>query len=148
MSDTMDKLTGTLGGLLKKAKEVGSQAVETVDRNGAVREAYARGTERTKAYARMAKLSLELNGEAEELRKIYTEIGKLYYEQARDSADGFFAPLFAQAGETAGKIRSLEEELRTLREQVAPEGAEKDIEVEIGAFDEVVSADEDAARGE
>ena len=148
MSDTMDKLTGTLGGLLKKAKEVGSQAVETVDRNGAVREAYARGTERTKAYARMAKLSLELNGEAEELRKIYTEIGKLYYEQARDSADGFFAPLFAQAGETAGKSRSLEEELRTLREQVAPEGAEKDIEVEIGAFDDIVSADEDAARGE
>ena len=148
MSDTMDKLTGTLGGLLKKAKEVGSQAVETVDRNGAVREAYARGTERTKAYARMAKLSLELNGEAEELRKIYTEIGKLYYEQARDSADGFFAPLFAQAGETAGKIRSLEEELRTLREQVAPEGAEKDIEVEIGAFDDIVSADEAAAKGE
>ena len=148
MSDTMDKLTGTLGGLLKKAKEVGSQAVETVDRNGAVREAYARGTERTKAYARMAKLSLELNGEAEELRKIYTEIGKLYYEQARDSADGFFAPLFAQAGETAGKSRSLEEELRTLREQVAPEGAEKDIEVEIGAFDDIVSADEAAAKGE
>ena len=148
MSDTLEKLTDTLGGLLKKAKEVGTQAVETVDKNGTVREAYERGTARTKAYARMAKLSLELTGEAEELRKIYTEIGKLYYEQAKDSAGGFFAPLFAQAGETAEKIRSLESELQALRDEVAPDGAEKDIEVEIGAFDDIVSADEKAATGE
>ena len=144
MSETMDKLGGALSGLMKKAKE----AVETVDKNGAVREAYARGTERTKAYARMAKITLEINGENEELRKIYTEIGKLYYEQAQGSASGFFAPLFAQAGATADKLRALENELRTLRETYVPDGAEKDIEVEIGAFDEVVSADEDAARGE
>ena len=148
MSDTLEKLTDTLGGLLKKAREVGAQAVETVDKNGTVRGAYERGTERTKAYARMAKLSLELNSENEELRKIYTEIGKLYFEQAQGSAGGFFAPLFAHASETADKIRSLESELRALREEVIPEGAEKDIEVEIGAFDKVVSADEKAATGE
>ena len=29
-----------------------------------------------------------------------------------------------------------------------PDGAEKDIEVEIGAFDDIVSADENAAKGE
>ena len=148
MSDTLDKLTDTLGGLLRKAKEVGAQAVETVDRNGAVREAYARGTERTKAYGRMAKLSMDVNREREELRKIYTEIGKLYYEQTQGSAEGFFAPLFAQAGETAERIRTLEDELHALREEVLPDGAEKDIEVEIGAFDEIVSAEEDAVRGE
>lgn len=148
MSDTMEKLAGTLGELVKKAKEVGSQAVETVDKNGTVREVYARGTERTKAYARIAKLTLEQNSESEELRKVYTEIGKLYYEQAQGSAGGFFAPLFAQAAETAEKIRAIESEIRELREKVAPESAEKDIEVEIGAFDDIVSADEDAARGE
>ena len=70
MSDTMDKLTGTLGEFLKKAKDLGAQAVETVDKNGTVREAYARGTERTKTYAKIAKMTLELNGENEELRKI------------------------------------------------------------------------------
>ena len=148
MSETVDKLTDALSALVKKAKEVGTQAVETVDKNGTVREAYARGTERTKTYAKIAKLTLELNGENEELRKIYTEIGKLYFEQAGDSAEGFFAPLFAQAKETAGKIRAVEEEICALRASVAPEGAEKDIEVEIGAFDDIVSADEDAARGE
>ena len=144
MSDTMDKLGGALSGLMKKAKE----AVETVDKNGTVRDAYARGTERTKTYAKIAKLTLELNGENEELRKVYTEIGKLYVEQAGGSAEGFFAPLCAQAAETAKKIRSLESEIRALRESVMPAGAEKDIEVEIGAFDDIVSADEDAARGE
>lgn len=148
MSDTMDRLAETLGGLVKKAKEIGTQAVETVDRNGTVREAYARGTERTKTYARIAKMTLELNGENEELRKIYTEIGKLYFEQAEGKAEGFFAPLFAQASETLEKIRSIEEEVRSLRDSVMPDGAEKDIEVEIGAFDDVVSADEMAAKGE
>ena len=148
MSDTIDKLTGALSELVKKAKEVGAQAVETVDKNGTVREVYSRGTERTKAYARIAKLTLELNGENEELRKIYTEIGRLYYEQARESAGGFFAPLFAQAAETGEKIRRITDELDALREEYVPSGAEKDIEVEIGAFDDVVSADEKAAKGD
>ena len=148
MSDTMDRLSDTLGALMKKAKEIGAQAVETVDKNGAVREAYARGTERTKTYAKIAKLTLELNGENDELRKIYTEIGKLYFEQTGGSAEGFFAPLFAQAGATAEKIRSLEEEIRSLRDSVMPDGAEKDIEGEIGAFDDIVPADENAAKGE
>ena len=144
MSDTMDKLGGALSALKKKAKE----AVETVDKNGTVREAYERGTERTKAYARMAKLTMEISGENEELRKIYTEIGRLYYEQARESAGGFFAPLFAQAAETGEKIRRITDELDALREEYVPSGAEKDIEVEIGAFDDVVSADEKAAKGD
>ena len=148
MSDTLEKLTGTLGELAKRAMELGTQAVETVDKNGAVREAYARGTERTKAYAKIAKLTLALNSESEELRKIYTEIGKLYFEQTGGSAEGFFAPLFAQAKETSGKIRAAQEEIDALRAAVLPENGEKDIEVEIGAFDDVVSADEKAARGE
>ena len=144
MSDTMDRLAE----LLKKARDLGAQAVETVDRNGAVREAYARGAERTKTYAKIAKLSRELGGETDELRKIYAEIGKLYFEQCGGKAEGFFAPLCAQAALTAEKIRSIEDEIRTLRDSVLPESAEKDIEVEIGAFDEIVSADEDAAKGE
>ena len=148
MSDTMDKLTSTLGELVKKAKEVGGQAVDAVDKNGAVRGAYQRGTERTKAYARIAKLTLAGNSENEELKKIYTEIGKLYFEQQQGAADGFFAPLFAQAKERAENIRSIEAEINSLREKIAEENSEKDIEVEIGAFDDIVSADEKAATGE
>lgn len=148
MSDTMDKLTSTLGELMKKAKEIGGQTLDAVDKNGAVRGAYQRGSERTKAYARIAKLTLAVNGENEELKKIYTEIGKLYFEQQQGKADGFFAPLFAQAKETAENIRSIGAEIDSLREKIAEESGEKDIEVEIGAFDDIVSADEKAATGE
>ena len=148
MSETMDKLAGTLGELVKKAKEVGGQAVNAVDKNGTVRGVYARGTERTKAYARIARLTLALNGENEELKKIYTEIGRLYFELQQGSAGGFFAPLFAQAGETTENIRSIETEIEALKEKIAEESGERDIEVEIGAFDDIVSADEKAAKGE
>jgi len=148
MSDTMDKLTSTLGELMKRAKEVGGQTLEAVDKNGAVRGAYQRGTERTKAYARIARLTLAGNNENDELKKIYTEIGKLYFEQQQGTATGFFAPLFAQAKERAENIRAIEAEIDALREKIAEESGEKDIEVEIGAFDDIVSADEKAAKGE
>ena len=147
MSDTMDSILGTLGGLAKKAREVGAQAIEAVDRDGTVRGTYQKGAERTKAYAKIAKLTLALNSEIEELRKIYTEIGKLYFEQTRGSAGGPFAPLFAQAEAKARKLGELETEIAALRESTAENGG-KDIEVEIGAFDDIVSADENQARGE
>ena len=147
MSDTMDSILGTLGGLAKKAREVGAQAIEAVDRDGTVRGTYRKGAERTKAYAKIAKLTLALNSENEELRKIYTEIGKLYFEQTRGSAGGPFAPLFAQAEAKARKLGELETEIAALRESTAENGG-KDIEVEIGAFDDIVSADENQARGE
>ena len=147
MSDTMDSILGTLGGLAKKAREVGAQAIEAVDRDGTVRGTYQKGAERTTAYAKIAKLTLALNSENEELRKIYTEIGKLYFEQTRGSAGGPFAPLFAQAEAKARKLGELETEIAALRESSAENGG-KDIEVEIGAFDDIVSADENQARGE
>ena len=147
MSDTMDSILGALGGLAKKAREVGAQAIEAVDRDGTVRGTYQKGAERTKAYAKIAKLTLALNSENEELRKIYTEIGKLYFEQTRGSAGGPFAPLFAQAEAKARKLGELETEIAALRESTAENGG-KDIEVEIGAFDDIVSADENQARGE
>ena len=147
MSDTMDSILGTLGGLAKKAREVGAQAIEAVDRDGTVRGTYQKGAERTKAYAKIAKLTLALNSENEELRKISTEIGKRYFEQTRGSAGGPFAPLFAQAEAKARKLGELETEIAALRESTAENGG-KDIEVEIGAFDDIVSADENQARGE
>ena len=52
----------------------------------------------------MAKLSLEINGDSEELKRVYAEIGRLYYDQAKDAPEGFFAPLFEQ---TAALIESI-----------------------------------------
>ena len=70
MANYKDIITGTLNNLVGKAKEVAE--------NGTVRNIYEQGSTRAKAYARIAKLGLEVNGDTEELRRVYTEIGKLY----------------------------------------------------------------------
>ena len=142
MSDTIGDITRTLGELAAKAKEAGAQAVEAVDKNGTVRAAYANGIGRTKAYAALARLGVRRNGEITELDKIYTEIGKLYYEQARENPEGFFAPLFAQAEATKEKIRALSDEIDALRAEVLGENTDSTVDKRIDEFDNIVSAAE------
>ena len=131
------------GSLVSKARDV-------MDSTG-VTEVYQKGASRTKAYSRIARLSLDVNSQAEELRKVYTEIGRLYFEQARETPEGVFAPLFAQAGKLMEELKAKEAELEELKSSLRPEDEEKDIEVEITQdiddFDQVVSATEAEGKG-
>lgn len=131
------------GSLVNKAKDV-------MESTG-VTEVYQRGASRTKAYSRIARLTLDTNSQAEELRKVYTEIGRLYFEQARENPEGVFAPLFAQAGKLLDELKAKEEELEELKRSLGAEAEEKDIEVEItqdiDEFDQVVSATEAEGKG-
>lgn len=133
-----------LGALVNKAKGAMEQS--------GVSEVYQKGASRTKAYGRIARLTLDRNGQTEELRKVYTEIGKLYYEQAREKPEGFFAPLFAQVETLLDDLDAKEKELDAIKEALQTEAAEKDIEVEITEdiqdFDAVVNATENEGKGE
>ena len=142
MADYKDIINGTLSSLVDKVKEVAN--------SDKVRNIYEQGTSKAKSYGRIAKLSLELNGDSEELKRIYTEIGKLYYEQAKDAPEGFFAPLFAQAAELNERIAAKAEEIEVLKAE-GDEDVEVDIEVEVveevaDPFEDVVAATEDAAE--
>ena len=132
-----------LGSLVNKAKDVME--------NSGVTEVYQKGASRTKAYSRIARLTLDTNSQADELRKVYTEIGKLYFEQAREEPQGFFAPLFAQAGKLLDELKTKETELEELKAGLREEKPEKDIEVEITEdiqdFDAVVTATETEGKG-
>ena len=75
MADYKDIISGTINSIVGKVKEVAE--------SGAVRDIYENGANRAKSYGRIAKLALELNGENEELKRVYTEIGRLYYDQGR-----------------------------------------------------------------
>ena len=130
MADYKDIITGTLNNLFSKAKN----AVE----NGTVREVYDNGLNRAKVYGQMIKSTLEVNGETEELKRVYAEIGRLYYDQAKDAPEGFFAPLFDKVESLCASISSKEEEVRSVRDSFGP-----DIAVEFGDYDDVVSRDED-----
>ncbi len=168
MANYKDILTGTLSTLAGKAKEIAAsdtvtglvgKAKEAVDASS-VRNVYAQGAGRAKAYGRIAKLTLENNGEHEELGRVYTEIGRLYYEQAKDAPEGFFAPLFAQAGEITQRILEKEAEIAALKQELEDAKAAGDIDVEIAeyeqmddldaditAFDQIVDATGDAGSG-
>ena len=102
---------------------------------------YAQGANRAKAFGQLTKLTLELNGEHEELQRIYTEIGRLYFEQAKDTPEGFFVPLFEQANRVSDSIRAKRAKIDELKEHYGV-SEQSDIDVEIGDFDDVVSATE------
>ncbi len=145
MADYKDIISGTINSIVGKVKEVAE--------SGVVRDIYENGANRAKSYGRIAKLALELNGENEELKRVYTEIGRLYYEQAKDAPEGFFAPLFAQAEEICGRIAAKEDEINALKADVAAATGcdEADIDVEIGEFDDfdnIVDATEDDGKNE
>ena len=132
MADYKDIIKGTLSSIAGKVKEVAE--------SGTVRDIYDKGASRAKSYTRNAKLTLEMNGESEELKRVYTEIGKLYYEQAKDAPEGFFAPLFSQVKEISDSILAKEEEINAMKAEFEAECAAKDIDVEIGEFDDIVDA--------
>ena len=86
--------------------------------------------DRAKYASHMARLTVDCNTELERVKRTYTEIGRLYYENYRDTADAFLAELEAQMDElrAAAKEYRPAPDLHTVdAEVVEPE----DIEVEV-----------------
>ena len=169
MSDYKDMLTGTLRNVFGKVKEVaesdsvqnivgkvkeaaGSDTVQnlvdkvkTAAETTGVRDIYEQGAGVAKTYGSIARLSVELNGQKEELKRIYAEVGELYYEQAKAAPEGFFAGLFAQIESIKSAVAAKEAQIEILRSEVRPAAAEADIDVEIAEFEDIV--DDTAADG-
>ena len=97
MADYKEVLTGTFGKLADRVKDA-------ADGSG-LTGIYARGADRARAFGQITRLTLAINGELSELDRVFTEIGRLYYEQAKAAPDGFFVPLFEQAGKLSDSIR-------------------------------------------
>ena len=159
MADYKDIITGTLTNLVGKVKEVAESpnVKEAVDKvkaaaedtvgkvkaaaeGSTVKEVCDQGANRVKSYGRIAKLSLEMNGDYEELKRVYTEIGKLCYDQFKDAPEGDFAPLFAQVEEISARIERSEAEIEAMKAEAGFQ-EEPDISVEI-----VADSVEDAAE--
>ena len=93
MADYKDRINGTISTLVGKAREFAASdtvtgivdKVKSAAEESGVARVYEDGASRTKAYARIAKLTLAVNSAHEELNRVYAEIGKLYYEQAKGS---------------------------------------------------------------
>lgn len=134
MADYKDLINGTLQSLAGKLRDTAESA--------GVKEIYAQGAERAKAYGRITKLTLALNSDNSELSRVYTEIGRLYYEQARLNPEGYFAPLFAQADQLTQSIHQKQDEIAALKGEMEEARAARDIDVEIADFEQIVNATE------
>ena len=138
MADYKEMLTGAIkniAGIVKDAAEATG-----------VKEVYEQGIERTKSYGAIAKLTVEINNDEEELKKVYQEIGRLYYEDHKDDPEGFYASLFSQVDALTASVNEKREEIETLKSSIEASG-KSDIDVEIGEFDDVVDSTEADGTG-
>ena len=123
MADYKNMIKGTLSVLGNKAKNY----VES----GALKDTYDRGTTTAKCYANIAKLNVQINGELEEQKKAFLEIGRLYYDMHRNDPEPRFAGLFEQISEIDAKIETMREELFAAKAAVETAKSNPDISVEI-----------------
>ena len=154
MADYKEMINDTISTLVGKAKEFAASdavtglvdKVKSAAEESGVAKVYEDGASRTKSYACIAKLTLAVNGAHEELNRVYAEVGKLYYEQAKDAPEGYFAPLFAQADALAQGILEKEEEVKALKEAIEAaktaraDKAAEELGVDIADFEEIVDA--------
>ena len=95
--------------------------------------------EKAKSVARIAKLSVEISGEKDSIKKAYTEIGKVYYEahSRRNDSEGQLERLCGQISSASSAIADKEAEIAAIKAEMNEKG-EGPIEVE---FEETVSED-------
>ncbi len=117
-----DKVLSSLNTLADKTKEV-AEAVG----------------DKAKDTAAIAKLNLEIAGQKDQIKKAYTELGKLYYETYKDEPNTYFAQLCTEVTASLDRISELEGEIERIKRNLDDAC---DIEVE---FESVVSSDEEKA---
>lgn len=132
MADYKDMLTEKIGKIVNDVKGY---------TNGkSFREIYEDGASRAGNLGKIAKLMLEVNSDSDELKKVYCEIGKLYYEENKGHGSEFFAPLFERVEELTNAIDVKRCEIEAMKSTVTGSSAdsEPDIDVEIVDFDKIV----------
>ena len=103
-----------LSSLKDKVVDVAGKAVSDEVRDKVAGAAHTVG-ERAKYASRMAHLTVDCNTELERIKRTYTEIGRLYYENYRDTADAFLADLCQQVTDANARVAELEAQMDELR---------------------------------
>ena len=103
-----------LNSLKNKVVDAAGKAGETVTNaaNKVVSDAVG---DRAKYASRMTRMTVDCNAELERVKRTYTEIGRLYYENYRDTADAFLAELCQQVTDANARVAELEAQMDELR---------------------------------
>ena len=100
---------------------------------------FAKNTaDKAKTAGRITKLTLENNAENDKIKKVYAEIGKLYFEKMSDAVDPEFIELFNAVNASKAKIAANEAEIAELK--AADEAGEvlEEVEAEAETVEEAV----------
>ena len=124
MAFKFDQIKGLFASLKEKGTELAGVAAD-----------------KSKDAARLAKLTVDLNTEKGNLEKAYLELGKAFYEESRDSAQGLAAQLCAEIAAVNDRIGNMESEIEGLKNafksaegpafEDVVDAAEPDITVEV-----------------
>lgn len=134
INELKQKMLAKLGEVSDATKDLAEKAAD------ATKDFAGKAADKAKAGGRIAKLSMEIASEKENMKKTYLEIGKLYYDTHKDDPDGFFIQLCEEIAIAEKSIAGKEAEIAQLKAS----GEDDSIEVE---FEEVVSGEEAAASG-
>lgn len=135
MADFMGKFKEVFGTVADKTKEYAGVASEKAKEYAGV------ASDKAKDFTRIAKLTVEINGEKDTVKKAYTEIGKLYYDAHKDEPDELFAQLCDEVTVAMGNISAKEAEIAEIRAK----SSQPDDSVEV-EFENIVAETEDAAE--
>ena len=71
--------------------------------------------DKTKDAARLAKLTIALTAEKDALKKAYIELGKAYYEEHHNDAEGLSAQLVEEVDAVNARIEEMQSEIDSLK---------------------------------
>lgn len=121
-NDFKEKMLVTLGKVADTTKDLAEKTADAA-----------------KASGRIAKLSMDIASEKDNMKKTYIEIGKLYYDTHKDDPEGFFIQLCEEITLSKENIAAKDAEIEALKGEKC---GEDDIEIE---FEEVVAEEESCA---
>ena len=111
VGETVTDMAGKVG---ETVTDAASKVVSDEMRDKVAGAAHAVG-DRAKYASHMARLTVDCNAELERVKRTYTEIGRLYYENYRDTADAFLADLCKQVTDANARVAELEAQMDELR---------------------------------
>ena len=110
LSSLKDKVVGAAGKAGETVTNAANKVVSDEMRDKVAGAAHAVG-DRAKYASHMARLTVDCNTELERVKRI----GRLYYENYRDTADAFLADLCQQVTDANARVAALEAQMDELR---------------------------------
>lgn len=111
-------------------------------------ELYKKAEAKTKSLAKKAKLNADIAKDKNSLRRVYAELGKLYFEKYGEHPDDDFIQCCLEARNLNDMIKSNQAELDAMKETAEEDDADIEVEILIDDGDEAPDAADDDTEAE